>query len=448
MNIEFNFKYSRQFLGIFIVFMGSPLIFFFKEVAGFSGGSVFTIGSFILGMVMMISPDDLFKKFYKPNIPIFRLAAIFLAISLINFFFVNPFYGFYGNRYIFTRHLGNYIFIFTFFFLLLGVSNNVKDYFLPIVVSLTFLGSICLIYSMATNPYFIIGQRASVVFGDGSTTASGNPHVYARNAFAGVFSSYLMLRSRSFLWKIFSLCNLGLSLVVLILTQARSILLGFFIAVAIFMYYNISASSIKSVVKGVFRPQNIFLIALLIGSIMYFISTQAKLMGIINLYYDAFSITFTRALLTATGLAEDTKNIDYSAMGRVNSFGEFKKVLFEKPWQLILGNGYLYFYMDIPILETWIDCGIIAFWSFGMMNFVIFKESLKAIKENKNPLTIFLGYFYISYFIGIFTGGEPYGTPYWFVFAVMIRFIGIKYLERKLTPVPKQVPNISPTVSV
>ncbi len=442
MNSYFNFKYSRQFLGIFMVFMGSPLLFFFKETLGFGGASTFTIGGLALGMLLMISPEDIFKKFYKPNIPLYRLAAIFTLVTLINFFFVNPFFGYSSNRYVFIRDLGNYMFIFGFFFLLLGVSNNIKDYFLPIVVFLTFIGSICLIYSMATNPYFVIGQRASVVFGDGSTTASGNPHIYARNAFAGVFSSYLMLRNKNFIWKIFSISNLILSVIVLVLTQARSILLAFFFAVAIFCYYNVSRQTVKNVLLGIFKPQNFILITLLIVGVAYFISTQEKLVSIITLYYDVFTVTFTKAILTATGMADDAKSIDYSAMGRINSLGEFKKVLFESPWQLILGKGYRYLYMDIPLLETLFDCGIIAFLSFAMLNFVIFKESLRAIKDGTNVLTTFLGYFYMCYFVGLFTGGEPYGTSYWFIFSVMIRFLGIKYLQRNTDFTQKPIPNL------
>lgn len=442
MNSYFNFKYSRQFLGIFMVFMGSPLLFFFKETLGFGGASTFTIGGLVLGMLLMISPEDIFKKFYKPNIPLYRLAAIFTLVTLINFFFVNPFFGYSSNRYVFIRDLGNYMFIFGFFFLLLGVSNNIKDYFLPIVVFLTFIGSICLIYSMATNPYFVIGQRASVVFGDGSTTASGNPHIYARNAFAGVFSSYLMLRNKNFIWKIFSISNLILSIIVLVLTQARSILLAFFFTVAIFCYYNVSRQTVKNVFLGIFKPQNFILITLLIVGVAYFISTQEKLVSIITLYYDVFTVTFTKAILTATGMADDAKSIDYSAMGRINSLGEFKKVLFESPWQLILGKGYRYLYMDIPLLETLFDCGIIAFLSFAMLNFVIFKESLRAIKDGTNILTTFLGYFYMCYFVGLFTGGEPYGTSYWFIFSVMIRFLGIKYLQRNTDFTQKTIPNL------
>ena len=302
------------------------------------------------------------------------------------------------------------------------------------------------IYSMATNANFIIGQRASVVFGDGTTTASGNPHVYARNAFAGVFSSYIMLKNRSILWKLFSLGNMIFSVVVLVLTQARSILLAFFFTMAIFLYYNISTKSIKSTFKNIFKPQNIFLIALLFSGVAYFISTQAKLVAIINLYYDTFSITFTKAILTATGM-EDAKTIDYSSLGRVNTFGVFKKVFLEKPWELILGKGYRFLYMDIPILETWIDCGIIAFWSFAMMNLVLFRQALRAIKDGTNPLTTFLGYFYMCYFVTLFTGGEPYGIAYWFVFCVMIRFLGVKYLEKIPNILQRKEENTSPVMT-
>ena len=426
--------------------MGSPLIFFFKEVLGFGGGSTFTVVSLILGLALMVSPNELLRVFYKPFLPTYRLAFIYLFVVMINFIFINPIYNYSSNSSLFIRDLTNYASITVFFILLMGVSNDVKDYFLPIVVFFTFLGSVCLIYSMATNANFIIGQRASVVFGDGTTTASGNPHVYARNAFAGVFSSYIMLKNKNTLWKIFSLANIIFSIVVLVLTQARSILLGFFFTLAIFLYYNVSAKTVKNSFKSIFKAQNLLLIAVFFCGIAYFISTQAQLIAIINLYYETFTVTFTKAILTAAGI-QDAKTIDYSAMGRVNSFGEFKKVLLETPWELILGKGYRYLYMDIPILETWIDCGIIAFLSFAFMNWVIFKEALRAIKDGTNPLTTFLGYFYMCYFVTLFTGGEPYGIAYWFVFCVMIRFLGIKYVQKTPNPFQRKEKNISPAIT-
>jgi hypothetical protein len=427
MNTQFNLKHIRQILGIFILFMGSPLIFFFKETLGFGGSSNFTIASFFVGFALMISPRELFRKFYKPNIPVYRLAFIYLSIALINFFFANSDYSFSVNRIGFFRDLGGFVFIGTFFFLLLGVSNDIKEYFLPIVVALTFLGSVCLIYSMASNPLFILGQRATVVFGDGTSEASGNPHVYARNAFGGIIASYLLMKSKSLFWKFFSITNLILSSIVLVLSQVRSILLALAIVIAIFVYYNISLGGVIRGLKRFFNPRTIFISIIVLSGFLYFVSTQPFIVNTINMYYDASISSFIRAVTTTLGKS-DSETIDYSAVGRINNFAKFTNTLSERPWSVFLGNGYKFNYMDIPILETLIDCGILGFLSFGLMNFYIFKASLIAIKDGTNQFTVFLGYFYMTYFVGIFTGGEPYGTGFWYIFCVMIRFLGIKYL--------------------
>lgn len=426
----FNFKYSRQSLGLFIVFMGNPLIFFFKEYLGFGGSSTFTIGSLFIGLLLLISPGDLFRKFYKPNIPITRVAMFFLIISLLACLFYNPFYGYDNDRAAFTRDIGNFIFIFAFYFLIVGVSNEVANYFLPIALVFTFFGSVCLIYSMATNPLFIIGQRATVVFGDGTSTASGNPHVYARNAFAGVFASYFFLKSRNILWKLFAFFNLILSLVVLILAQARSILLAFLFSVALFVYFNVGKDTVKVFFKALFKPLNLIYIALFIAGLLYFISTQQQIIDIIDLYYNTFLETFSRALLTAFGL-EDEKNLDMSAMGRVNNIDLIIFLFSEIPYAFILGGGFRFFYVDVPVIETFVDLGIAGVVSFCLMNYMIFKEAVYTLKWKVNPFACFVAYFYMTYFVGIFTGGEPYGTSYWFIFIVSIRFLGIKYIKEE-----------------
>lgn len=429
MNKYYNFKYSRQFLGIFIVFMGSPLIFFFKETLGFGGSSIFTLASFILGMGLMFSPKEFLSKLYKPNLILLRLAAVFFFVTILNYIVHNPYSSFWNfGKGPFFLDLSNYILIFTFFILLLGVSNNIKDYFIPLVVVLTFLGSLCLIYSMRTNVNFIIGQRATVVFGDGSSAQSGNPHVYAKNAFAGLFASILFLKTKNILFKLLSVSNLILSLVILVLTQSRATILSLFLTLAVLFYYKISFKDLKKQVSKIFTLKNIVIILLLGWGIMYFLDKQYNALLIINLYYDSVMVSLSKALLTASGLS-DSENVDMSALGRIYSLAIFKKVLFEAPYLLIFGNGFKALYMDIPILETLFDCGIIAFVSFSLLNFYIFKESIKAIKDGTNPLTFFLGCYYMTYFVGIFTGGEPYGTSYWFIFGIMIRFMGIKYLD-------------------
>jgi hypothetical protein len=52
----------------------------------------------------------------------------------------------------------------------------------------------------------------------------------------------------------------------------------------------------------------------------------------------------------------------------------------------------------------------------------------------------------MCYFVGLFTGGEPYGTPYWFIFCVMIRFLGIKYIQSLPNPFKKPNTISSPVI--
>ncbi|MGX7689276.1 hypothetical protein ACWA1C_19075 [Flectobacillus roseus] len=420
----FDFKYTRQSIGIFLVFMGSPLIFFFKETLGFGGSSAFTLGGFILGFILMFSKDT-FRKYYKLNTPIFRLGVIFTLISLVYFYAYNQTFT---ESYLVGRDLANYILIGVFFFMLVSVSNEVKDYFLPVVIALTLLGNICLIYSMVTNPYFVLGQRATVVFGDGSSAASGNPHVYARNAFAGIFGSYLMFGSKNTLWKLVCILNCLISIAVLLMTQVRTIFLAFIISVVLYLYYNTSLNNIKRTIKQFLSFRNILLLSMLLMGIIYFISTNELIINILTGYYESSSTALTKAVLTAAGVA-DEKNTDASALGRVGNLDFFKGILYGEPYSLILGKGYRFWYMDMPIVEAFLDYGLIGLWSFGLMNLLILKESLKAMKQGNNPFTMFLAYFYITYFLGLFTGGRPNDTPYWFVFAVMIRFVGVKYLD-------------------
>ncbi len=421
-------KYIRQSVGIFLVTMGSPLIFFFKEFLGFGGSSTFTIAGLALGCILLISKDT-FRVWYKPNNVTCRLATYFTILSYSYMYYFNPSYWMPALMF---RETGNYLFIVGFFVLLLSVSNDIKKEFIPVVVVLTFIGSLCLIYSMATNPYFIIGQRATVVFGDGSTGASGNPHVYARNAFAGIFASYLLMKesSSNLRWRLFCLGNIFFSLIVLMLTQARSILLSFFFALTIFTFYNLKRLNIARAIRSFFSAENILIFVSIIVVIISILVVKGELVDIIISYYENASTTFVKALLTATGMASE-KEVDASAMGRVGNFAYFSDLINEEPWLVFLGKGYRYFYLDIPLLETLLDYGLIGFFSFGMMNWLFFKDSLRTIRDNNNPMTIFFCYLFFTYFVGIFTGGRPNDTPYWFVYGFMIRFVGLEYLKVK-----------------
>lgn len=408
--------------------MGAPLVYFFKETLGFGGSSNFTILSYALGFGLMIAPGDFLKKFYKPNLPALRLGLFFLGMSII-------YMVVYNNDYTETAYLirdvGYYIFIFTYLFLIMSVSNEIKDYFLPLIVVLTFIGSIALVYSIVKNPHYMLGQRATVQFGDGSTESSGNPHVYARNGYAGIIASYLYLKVKNLYWRIFTWFNLFFSGVIILLTQTRAIFLSTLIIIAMYFFYGVKASAVRQTMKSIFTPRNLLFMGILLAAVIYFISTQQFIINILSSYSEGFYKSFLNAMSTALGLNKKDDFADASAMGRVTNLNYFADILEKDPWSLILGKGYRHRYMDMPVLESLVDCGIPGFLTFFGMNMILLKASIREMKKGDNPMTTFLAYFYISYFVGLFTAGRPVDTAYWFVFVVMIRFVGIKYLDRR-----------------
>jgi hypothetical protein len=65
------------------------------------------------------------------------------------------------------------------------------------------------------------------------------------------------------------------------MAQVRTILLAFFMAVALYVYYNSSLSSIKNAIKGFFSPRNILIMLLLIAGVIYYFITHQQLLDIL-----------------------------------------------------------------------------------------------------------------------------------------------------------------------
>jgi hypothetical protein len=95
---------------------------------------------------------------------------------------------------------------------------------------------------------------------------------------------------------------------------------------------------------------------------------------------------------------------------------------------LILGYGYKYIYLDVPILESLTDQGILGFILFGGLNALIVYHVLGVMRRNPNPLSVFLAYFYMLVLVQLFTNGRPYDISFWFPLSLMIRFMGVDHL--------------------
>ena len=191
-----------------------------------NAGSLFTGPFYLLGIVLMKSTTNI-KVGFKPNLELLLFGGIFFILTQFYLFLYN------SEPQNYFADVLNLVLTILYFLQLLKIENSLK-LILPFWIFIfTIVINICLIYSIATNPLYNLGMRATVQFGSDQFT--GNPYVYARNGFAGFIISYLLIKFRSnadvlisnFFTQFFCYFNLWLSLVIIFLTQTRTIFLSF-----------------------------------------------------------------------------------------------------------------------------------------------------------------------------------------------------------------------------
>lgn len=435
--------YMRLAVGICILVDGYPLIFFFRETLKLAPGSTtFTAAALAAGLVLMV-PVTLFRRLYRPNTLMFWMGIAFLLHSIFYMYVYNGVPGFPD----YTRDIIYYVYIFLFLFLLINIPNDILRVFVPVVILFTLVSNLGLVYSLLTNPSWTLGQRATITFGN-NDEGSGNPHSFSRNAFMGAIACgvWLLRPQTGILFRLISLFAGILNIAILVLTLTRSAILAFLVAVALFMFYHIRPAQIRSAVRGLFRPVPLITIFIgLIGIILFF-RRYYDTYGILYSYVSAFierNLENVYALLgqKAQGVAYKA-TLDDSAANRSVSANLLQNVLISQLHMLILGYGYKFLYLDIPVVEALVNQGVLGFVLFAGINGLTLYYALRIIRTNPNSLSTFLAYFYILILVQLFTNGRPYEISFWFPLGLMIRFMGVEtlfpaYLSEK--------PVVSPT---
>jgi len=398
------------------------LIFFFRDTLGIGpASSVFTAGFFSLAFLLML-PQHLFQRLYKPNIILFNMGVGFLLVTLYYFFFLNA-----GGKSV--TDVGNFVFMFGFLILLLHVPNDVKDTLVIVFFILSLFANVTLVYSLLTDPNWSPGMRAAVSFANDGAQPGGNPHMTARNGVICLISAMIIMnRVPSIIVKLFLFFSVLFSLAVVVLSLAKSSYLGIGLMVFCYFVFSFKFSRAISALGSFFSFRNAVLVGLAVIGINYFLSLYGNVYGLLLNYWDNFENRILDVVYTSSGVKlSDTADIDASAMGRVGGFGEFSKTFFS--WDIFFGKGYKSVYLDIPILESFVAQGIPGFVFFAGFNIFMLIYSIREIRRSTNALTTFLAYFFISMSILLLTGGQPTEIAFWFPYMVFIRFLGIKYLD-------------------
>lgn len=380
-----------------------------------NAGSLFTGVFYVCGIVLMNNSTNA-KVGYIPNMQLLLFGGIFFILSQCYLFFYN------NEPQNYFSDILNLFLIILYFFYLLKIDNNLKEILPFWIFFFTLVINICLIYSISTNPLFNLGQRATVQFGTDQFT--GNPYIYARNGFAGFIISYLLIKFRNnsdtiisnFFTQFFCYFNLWLSLVVIFLTQTRTIFLSFVIILIPLFFFVRSDDKFQS--KKKYNLAFIIFYSFF-GIAVYVLNNQFHLFDLVIGYSSHSLEIFTNALDTGLNMGSNVQ--DDSAMSRVGGIKIMLSKIVERPEFILTGAGYRFLYMDIPFLEAFINFGVFSFFFYLVFQIYIFKHAVYAI-FSKDVFQVFLGFMSFQILIAIFTTGRCLDFTYWTFYLILIRF--------------------------
>lgn len=421
--------YMRMVVGICMLVDGYPIIFFLRDSLRLAPGSTaFTAAAFAGGLVLMV-PFTVLRRLYRPNIAMFWTGLGFILFSILYMYVYPPL-----DKIDYTREMIYYAFIILFLFLLINIPNDIIPVVVPVVVIFTLVSNMALIYALVNSPTsWIIGQRATIVLSE-SEDGSGNPHVFARNAFMGIVACaiWLVRSDTNILLRLLAFFSGVLSVIILVLTQTRSSVLALLVAIALFMYFNVRPAQIRTAVRSLFRPVPILIMLAGIGGVIIFFQRNFDLYAILLSYVTNFMERNLENIYAFLGMqAEGTAykaTLDDSVAGRTGSFNLLTNTFKSQAYMLIPGYGYKFSYIDIPMIEALTNQGILGLLLFGGINVMVLRHSIRIMRTNPNNLSVFLAYFYVIVFVQLFTNGRPYDITFWFPLALMTRFMGVEHL--------------------
>ncbi len=415
-NKLFNWKVA---LGIVIIWIAPPFIYFLKELIGIGQTSIFAGIIYSLGLVLMLNHIPL-KYFYKGNET--------LAFTGLSFFFLGFFYFIFYNTQKSSLIVDaiNFSILIGFIYCIFRIDDSIQYYIPLLIILVTLLNNVSLIYSISTNPNYVLGARATVQYNKGTgEDFSGNPIVFGRNAVAGLIMSFLVIQrsnydflgNRSVLLKMIAHVNLLISFIVLILTQTR----GNFISIGLSIVFYLVFANYNF--KNAFKS-NRYVLAyyFILFLVLQYLNKAFRIVETFSRYSDQAYEFLLRAINTGLRINNSTTPQDASALNRVQNIAFIKRIIARDWFDFIFGKGYKFWYVDIPALEAFVNFGILGCLLFCVFNLLIIYYIILGIKT-KNIFQNFISLFYINLFVSVFTGGRPLDFSYWVFYIILIRFL-------------------------
>lgn len=142
------------------------------------------------------------------------------------------------------------------------------------------------------------------------------------------------------------------------------------------------------------------LVVILPGLAIYFYYSNDFFQAMVNISVENIS----NGILSYFG----NKSTDVSALARKESMAIIRNALGDSSiLQLILGHGFISFFIDIPIIQAYFDLGILGF-MFYFISLIVFPIKFIFFRTAKNSHTTILQLFALHYLVDQLYAGLPY----------------------------------------
>lgn len=382
----------RFFLGISICLIGVPLGMYLSY---FFPGVKWSHLNMLLSILLISNWKNIFALRFPIRSRIIAFVGVFQVLMLL--------YGiFSADKFIFDKYC-----IFQFFVLGLCVaysSNSCSISFnkLPnYIFGLSFGVNICGAYLCSLG--LVSGEEAFLMklYDDNYVI---DPITVSLGAAINVISGIFLDKNKTLLRVLFYIA-ICLAIYTFITTFKRTLILFCMFAFFIYLYKNAKLN-----MHVVIKTFKILLIAILLFFILSLFDDE------IGEKISEVCLHFYNGVLTLFG-KKTTYDVNSSAVARVvqrdMAFLDFE--LNAKPINYILGMGYIKYYIDAPIIESYLDMGILGLVGYFTIAVLFPLRCFLSMKTNK-------GYFLLPLVLGfetmleMFSAGNPYGyTQYVYI---------------------------------
>lgn len=394
-NTYFNFRVE---IGLILIIIGMQLG---TAIRNFTKGVDLVDFIMILSLILVIDYRNLFKLRF-PRLNIFSLLLIWFQSLIV-------IYAIYSGRG--TRQLYSYHIYIIAIILSLATQNRDKEFksFFKILFYITGFISF-VIFMQATNGGT---ELVTSYYGTGKLWLEfgGDPVSTSRGLVIGIIST-LMYECKSISEKVLKAIFIIFSIIGLLSFSNRSSIV---ISIVILCVFLLSKYSKKVSIRTIIKQMILFSILILMFITIY--NTSEYLNTQINGLIDSINKGFY------TFLGDTSYGIDSSAATRVALRSRVFDIISNefRFYNYLFGYGYNNFYVDMPILQIFLDMGILGFTMYFV--YIIYIPLQIFIQKNTTDIGLFIKLFLVQMVMDQFYCGLPY---YYFYFTPAILIITFK----------------------